>query len=114
MKKLQKYSFSELQPQHRMEVTANLGDKTARKTVWELVPDYPVDAAATLAWDTSISIFDHDIESLMGQIKDAGEVLRPIIIDELDYDAPWMEGHHRAIASEELGLKTIPALIRIE
>jgi len=40
--------------------------------------------------------------------------MRPILIDDLNEGHIWMEGRHRSIASEKLGLKTIPALYRIE
>lgn len=105
--------FLDLDREHQREVIGNLGREVAERTVWELVPDYPVDQAAAWAWDTSITIFDRDIESVMDGIKRAGKVLRPILIDDLDEEGVWMEGRHRAIASEELGLKTIPALVRI-
>lgn len=65
------------------------------------------------AWDTSVVIFDSHVESVLRDIEHAGKVLRPILIDDLDEDEPWMEGRHRAIASEKLGLRTIPALVRI-
>jgi hypothetical protein len=111
------YLFSELGKQHQNEIVGNLGREVAEKTVWELVPDYPVDEAAAWAWDTAIMIHDDDVESLMGRIKRQG-VLRPILIDTLHADEEgegvWMEGRHRSIASEQLGLKTIPALYRIE
>jgi len=108
------FRFAELGREHQVEIVGNLGRKVAQNTVWELVPDFSVDSAAALAWDTSIQIFDEDVEDLVEGIKRQGKVTRPILIDELDEDAPWMEGRHRAIASEELGLKTIPALYRIE
>lgn len=108
------FRFSELNREHQGEIIGNLGRKVAQKTVWELVPDYPVDAAAALADATAIQIFDDDVESLIEGIKHQGKVIRPILIDELDEDAPWMEGRHRSFASQEMGLKTIPALVRVE
>lgn len=107
------YRFSELDHEHQLEVIGNLGRKIAETTVWEYVSDYPVDPAAALADVTSIQIFDSDIESLIEAIKRRGKVTRPILIDELDEDASWMEGRHRSLASQEMGLKTIPALVRI-
>lgn len=107
------YRFSDLDREHRIEVIGNLGRKVAEKTVWRLVPDYPVNLATGMAWDTSVTIADDDVESVMREIEHAGKVLRPILIDDLDEDSVWMEGRHRSIASEELGLKTIPALVRI-
>jgi hypothetical protein len=108
------YKFSELSKEHQIEVIGNIGlAVAAEKTVWELVPDYPVDLAAGMAWDTSVMIFDDRVESTADKIRRAGKVLRPILIDDLDEDSPWMEGRHRSIASEKLGLKTIPALVRI-
>lgn len=95
-------------------MVGNLGREVAEKTVWQLVPDYPIDQAAALAWDTSVTIFDADVHSVASRIEHAGKVLRPILIDDLDEDHPWMEGRHRSIASEELGLKTIPALVRVK
>lgn len=111
---MKEYKFKDLDAEHQAEVRSNVGDKAAKKTVWTFVPDYPVSAAAALAWDTSIVIMDDRVDDVLSQIRDAGEVLRPILIDDLDPDSSWMEGHHRSIASEELGLKTIPALVRIK
>lgn len=108
------YRFSDLDREHQIEVIGNLGRPAAKKTVWKLVPDFPVEAATAMAWDTSVMIFDNRVESTVRKIEQAGKVLRPILIDDLDEDAPWMEGRHRSVASEELGLKTIPALVRIE
>lgn len=108
------YRLSDLAEEHRLEVIGNIGLADASKSVWEFVPDYPVDLAAGLALDTSCIIFDWRVESVKGQIRQAGKVLRPILIDDLHEDAPWMEGHHRALASEWLKLKTIPALVRVE
>jgi hypothetical protein len=114
-KKERTYLFSELDKEHQIEIIGNLDDrKVAEKTVWKLVPDFPVDQASAMAWDTSVIIFDADVESVMEQIKRKGGVQRPILIDDLDEEDQWMEGRHRSIASEELGLKTIPALYRIE
>lgn len=113
-KKERNYSFSQLDREHQHEIIGNLGRKVAEQTVWRLIPDFPVDQAAAMAWDTSITIFDADVESIKDQIKHKGKVLRPILIDDLDEEHVWMEGRHRSIASEELGLKTIPALYRIE
>lgn len=107
------YRFSELDHQHQVEVIGNLGRKVAETTVWKYVPDFSVDHAAALADDTSIQIFDADIKSLVEGIGREGKVIRPILIDESDEDAPWMEGRHRSLASQEMGLKTIPALVRI-
>lgn len=106
-------TFSDLDREHQVEVAGNLGRTVAEKTAWQLVSDYPVDQAAAMAWDTSVVIYDSRIESLARQIEDAGKVLRPIMIDDLDAGSSWMEGRHRAIASEKLGLKTIPVLLRI-
>jgi hypothetical protein len=108
------FKFSELSREHQGEIVGNLGRKVAQGTVWELVPDFPVDNAAALADDTAIQIFDDDVESLIEGIKHQGKVTRPILIDELDEERPWMEGRHRSIASQQMGLKTIPALYRIE
>lgn len=108
------YRFSELDREHQAEVIGNLGREEARKTVWEFVPEFPTDQAAALAWDTSIQIFDDDVASVKRQIEHQGKVTRPILVDDLDKDGPWMEGKHRAIASAELRLRTIPALVRIE
>lgn len=108
------FRFSELSREHQGEIVGNLGRKVSRSTVWQLVPDFPVDHAAALADDTGIQIFDDDIESLIERIKHQGKVTRPILIDELDEEAPWMEGRHRSLASQEMGLKTIPTLYRIE
>jgi hypothetical protein len=109
------YTFSELDREHQGEIVGNMGRKLALLTSWKFVPDYPVDAAAALADDTAIQIFDHDIESIIDAIKHQGGVKRPILIDELNEDeSPWMEGRHRSLASQEMGLKTIPALVRIE
>lgn len=110
------FKFSELNREHQGEIVANLGPKVAQGTAWELVPDYPVDAAAALADATSIQIFDEDIESLIEAIKHQGKVTRPILIDELDEDEDrhWMEGRHRSFASQQMRLETIPALVRIE
>lgn len=113
-KKENRYLFSELDKEHQIEIVGNLGRKVAEQTVWQLIPDFPVDQAAATAWDTSITIFDSDVESVMSQIEHQGKVIRPILIDDLDEESVWMEGRHRSIASEELGLKTIPALYRIE
>jgi hypothetical protein len=107
------YRFSDLDREHQVEVIGNLGTR-ARKTVWELVPDFPVDLAAAMAWDTSVLIFDDHVESVVRKIEQAGKVLRPILIDDLDEDYAWMEGRHRSIASENMGLKTIPALVRVK
>jgi len=112
MKKL--YKFSEMGEEHQDEITGNLGLKLARKTVWELVQDYPVDQAVALAWDTSVTIFDRDVESVRWQIESEGKVTRPILIDGLNEGSVWMEGRHRSIASEALGLKTIPAFVRVK
>lgn len=106
--------FSELDKEYQNEIVGNLGREVAQKTIWKLVPDFPVDEAAALAWDTSITIFDRDVESLALQIEYQGKVTRPILIDTLDEEDIWMEGRHRSIASEKLGLKTIPALYRVE
>jgi hypothetical protein len=108
------FRFSELGREHQAEIAGNLGLKTAKETVWKLVPDFPVDQAAALAWDTSIQIFDDDVDSVARQIEREGKVTRPILIDDLSEEHTWMEGRHRSIASEKLGLKTIPALYRIE
>jgi len=108
------YTFAELDREHQGEIVGNLGRKVAQQTVWKFVPDFPVDAAAALADDTAIQIFDHDIESIVEAIKHQGGVKRPILIDELDEDESWMEGRHRSLASQEMGLKTIPALYRVE
>lgn len=113
--KKKRYRFSDLDREHQIEVVGNLGTRAiAEKTVWELVLDYPVDMAAAMAWDTSITIFDDRLESAVRAIEHAGRVLRPILIDDLDEGYVWMEGRHRSIASEKLGLKTIPALVRVE
>jgi hypothetical protein len=109
-----KYRFSDLGREHQIEVIGNLGRKVAKGTVWELIPDFPVDQAAALAWDTGIQIFDDDVESLIEAIKHHGNVIRPILIDDLDDDNQWMEGRHRAISSQEMGLKRIPALYRVK
>jgi hypothetical protein len=109
-----RYRFSELDREHQIEIIGNLGRAVAQKTVWELVPDFPVNEATAWAWDTSVTIFDHDVESVKQEIEREGKVLRPILIDTLNESSIWMEGRHRSIASEELGLKTIPALYRIE
>ena len=110
-----RYRFSELGQEHQIEVIGNIGIRSsAEETVWELVPDYPVDLATAMAWYTSILIFDGRVESVVDRIRQAGKVLRPILIDDLDEDSPWMEGRHRSIASEKLGLSTIPALVRIK
>ncbi len=110
-----RYRFSDLGQEHQIEVIGNVGIRSvAEETVWELVPDYPVDLAAGMAWDTSILIFDGRVESVVRKIEQDGKVLRPILIDAIDEDSPWMEGRHRSIASEKLGLKTIPALVRIK
>lgn len=108
------FRFSDLSREHQGEIVGNLGHKVAQQTVWKMVPHFPVDQAAALAWDTSIQIFDHDVESLVRQIEHQGKVTRPILIDDLDEEGAWMEGRHRSIASQEMGLKTIPALYRIE
>jgi hypothetical protein len=108
------FKFLELDREHQGEIVGNLGRKVAKDTVWELIPDYPVDAAAALADATAIQIFDDDIESIIEGIKHQGKVTRPILIDELDEEASWMEGRHRSLASQEMGLETIPALVRIE
>jgi hypothetical protein len=109
------YKFSELDPEHQLEIVGNLGiKKLAEKTVWKMIPDFPVSQAAALAWDTSIQIFEGDVMSIAQEIEREGKVLRPILIDDTDEGNVWMEGRHRSIASEELGFKTIPALYRIE
>jgi len=113
-KKERHYLFSELDQEYQREIVGNLGRKVAKQTVWQLVPDFPVDQALAIAWDTSITIFDRDVESLMRQIERQGQVLRPILVDEVNEEGVWMEGRHRSIASAELGLKTIPALYRVE
>ena len=116
-KKRKYYLFSELDQEHQRAVVANLGRGAAKKTVWRLMSDFPVDQAAAIAWDTSLVIHDRDVESEVAQIEILGEVRRPVLIDQLhalDVEDIWMEGKHRAIASEKLGLKTIPALVRIE
>jgi hypothetical protein len=106
--------FSELSREHQVEIVGNLGPEVAQRTLWRLIPDFPVDHAAALAWDTSVMIFDADIESIMEQIERKGGVHRPILIDDLDEEDQWMEGRHRSIASQKMGLKTIPALYRLE
>jgi hypothetical protein len=108
------YKFSEMGEEHQDEITGNLGQKLARKTAWELVPDFPVDQAVALTWDTSVTIFDRDVESVKWQIESEGKVTRPILIDALDEESIWMEGRHRSLASEALGLKTIPAFVRVK
>lgn len=108
------YRFSDLDREHQIEVIGNLGRPAAEKTVWKLVPDFPVNLAAAMAWDTSVVIFDQRVESVARKIEHAGKVLRPILIDDLYEDSPWMEGRHRSIASEKMGLETIPALVRIK
>jgi len=110
-----RYRFSDLDREHQIEVIGNLGTrKVAEKTVWELVPDFPVNIAAGMAWDTSIMIADDRVDSVARKIENQGKVVRPILVDDLDEGYVWMEGRHRSIASEKLGLKTIPALYRIE
>lgn len=108
------FRFAELNREHQGEIVGNLGRKVAQGTVWKLVPDFPVDHAAALADVTAIQIFDDDIESLIEGIKHQGKVTRPILIDELDEEGAWMEGKHRSLASQQMGLKTIPALYRVE
>ncbi len=107
------FAFSELGREHQVEIVGNLGRKVAERTIWKLVPDFPVDAAAALADSTSIQIFDSDVQDVMDGIRRKGKVTRPILIDETGEEA-WMEGRHRSFASQELGLKTIPALYRVE
>lgn len=109
-----KYRFADLGKEHQFEIIGNLGREVAKKTVWDLVQDYPVDLAAAMAWDSSIVISDARVQSTVEKIKHTGKVLRPILIDDLDEDSRWMEGRHRSMASEELGFKTIPALVRIK
>lgn len=111
--RMKRIRFSDLDREHQIEVIGNLGRKAAGKTAWNLVPDFPVDLATAMAWDTSVVIFDMRVQSTVRAIEHEGKVLRPILVDDLDADAVWMEGRHRAIASEALGLKTIPALVRI-
>lgn len=108
-----KYRFSDLDREHQLEVIGNIGTRAAaEKTVWRLVPDFPVELATAMAWDTSIMIFDDHVEAVAARIEREG-VLRPILVDDLDEGNAWMEGRHRSIASEKLGFKTIPALVRI-
>lgn len=108
------YTFVELDHEHQGEIVGNLGRKVAQQTSWKFVPDFPVDAAAALADDTAIQIFDEDLEFMIAAIKRQGKVTRPILIDTLDEDSAWMEGRHRSFASQEMRLKTIPALYRVE
>lgn len=108
------YTFAELDREYQGEIVGNLGRKVAPQTVWKFVPDFEVGYAAALADDTAIQIFDDDMEAMIEAIKHQGKVTRPILIDELDEDRVWMEGRHRSLASQEIGLKTIPVLYRIE
>jgi len=107
------FRFAELSREHQGEIVGNLGRQIAQSTVWGLV-DYPVDAAAALADGTSIQIFDDDVEAVKSAIQHEGRITRPILIDETDEHGAWMEGRHRSFAAQELRMKTIPALVRVE
>lgn len=110
-----KYRFLDLDREHQLEILGNLSnDKAAKKSMWVFVSDYPVELATAIAWDTSVTIVDEHVESLVFMIDHKGKVRRPILIDDLNEDSVWMEGRHRSIASEELGFKTIPAFVRVK
>jgi hypothetical protein len=108
------FKFAQLSKEHQGEIVGNLGRKVAQGTVWKLIPDFSVDHAAALADVTSIQIFDEDIKSMISAIKHQGKVTRPILIDELNEECPWIEGRHRSLASQEMGLKKILTLYRVE
>jgi len=42
------FRFSDLEKEHQIEIIGNLGRKVAEKTVWELIPDFPVDPDAKI------------------------------------------------------------------
>ena len=104
--------FSKLTPEHQDEIVGNLGEKVAESTRWQLDEKFPTEFAASMAWDTSVVMSDYRIRSLAAQIESSGTV-RPILVDDLDVEEAWMEGRHRAIAAESIGMKTIPALVRV-
>lgn len=114
-KRKKHYRFSELDPEHQREVLWHLDRKLATKTVWEFVPKFPAEEAAGFAWDISVMVHDSHVEAVKRAIKDEG-ILRPILIDNLEEndDKWWMEGIHRSIAANEIGLKTVPVLLRVE
>lgn len=46
-------------------------------------------------------------------IKKSG-VITPIMIDEIRVEGPWFEGWHRIFAARLLGMKEIPAYVRVK
>lgn len=110
MKKTRK--FSEMDSEHKEEIVSQLGRNAAQKTQWEFHKKFPTEAAAALASDVSVMISDRRVRDVVMGLEAGGE-FRPILIDDLGEDGPWMEGIHRSIAAEELGLKFLPAFVRI-
>jgi hypothetical protein len=108
------YKFADLEREHQWEVAGQLGRRLAARTVWELHPRFPTEGAAAIAWDASVTVSERRVREVKLALE-AGGSLRPILIDALDENRePWIEGIHRSIAASELGLETIPALLRVE
>jgi hypothetical protein len=110
MKKI--YKFSEMSRDHKREIVGQLGRKAAPKTSWEFVQKFPTEAASALANDVAIIISDRRVRAVVLGLK-AGNALQPILIDDLSEGNEWVEGIHRSIAAQELGMKFVPVFVRI-
>lgn len=106
------YKFSEMGEEHRDAIVYSLGQKISEKTKWEFTSKYPVDEAASLASDESIVISHYRIKMLVLSIE-AGQKISPILIDYLG-EYPWIYGLYEPLAAEQLGLKVMPAFVRIQ
>jgi len=106
------YKFSELPTEHQHEIVGHLGG-SAVKTAWKFERKFPTEEAVQVAWDSCVMISDSRVRNVMMGLE-AGGTLRPMLMDTLDEDNVWMEGHHRAFAASNLGYKTVPVFLRVE
>lgn len=111
------YLFSELGREHQREVEENLDKQTARTTRWVFDPEFPTEHVVVLAIDTKhpTTVRRENVLSVSLAIIERGGVIRPILVDDRDRNGGWwwMEGRHRSLAAEMLGMKTVPVLRRV-
>jgi hypothetical protein len=107
------YKFREMDKLHQQEIVWNLGERLAKETAWKFVRKYPVQEAVALTDDVGVLLSDRRVMDVVSGLQ-AGGKFRPVLIDEIDEKGSWMEGMHRSIAAEELGMDFLPAFVRVE
>lgn len=113
---MDRFKFSDLDARYRKDILDWVAPGEARDSVWELREISPKEVYTKFTqdyfWNQTDYPDDDKVKKLEKLIGKSG-FTRPILIDEVHTDGPWLEGLHRTSAAYGLRLKAIPVLYRV-